>query len=53
MESKASSENIENQKFELIRLRIRNKYYDRDDVLRKVIQEIYDHKFKAKSGYFS
>lgn len=53
MESKSSSENFENQKFELIRLRIRNKYYDREDVLQKVIQEIYDHKFKSKSGLFS
>lgn len=33
---------LQDQKIELIKLRIKNKYYDRDDILQKVIQEIYE-----------
>lgn len=39
---------IEKEKLELIKLRIRNKYYDRDEVLLKVVQEIYEHDFRDK-----
>ena len=33
---------LQDQKIELIKLRIKNKYYDRNDILQKVIQEIYE-----------
>ncbi len=42
--------NFEEQKLELIRLRIKNKFYDRDEILQKVVQEIYEkniRKFKS------
>jgi len=41
---------IEKEKLELIKLRIRNKYYDRDEVLLKVVQEIYEQDFRNKSS---
>lgn len=44
--NKISSEDggssLQDQKIELIKLRIKNKYYDREDILQKVIQEIYE-----------
>ena len=45
---KASSSNIETQKLELVRLRIRNKFYERDEILRKVVQEMYEYDVRYK-----
>jgi len=49
MEKKADSmkknrlqSDFEEQKLELIRMRIKNKYYDREEILQKVVQEIYE-----------
>lgn len=42
MKADADQSSLQDQKIELIKLRIANKYYDRDDILRKVIQEIYE-----------
>ncbi len=39
---------LEKEKIELIRLRIRNKYYDREEILQKVVQEIYEQDFRRK-----
>ena len=33
---------FEEQKLELIRMRIKNKFYDREEILQKVVQEIYE-----------
>ncbi len=42
IESQNGESRLQDQKIELIKLRIKNKYYDRDDILQKVIQEIYE-----------
>ena len=42
MNADAKQSSIKNKKIELIKLRIENKYYEREDVLQKVIQEIYE-----------
>lgn len=42
IESEDGGSSLQDQKIELIKLRIKNKYYDRDDILQKVIQEIYE-----------
>ncbi|MEJ2055135.1 MAG: hypothetical protein P8X42_14560 [Calditrichaceae bacterium] len=46
MEAEPEQTSLQDQKIELIRLRIKNKYYDRDDIIRKVIQEIYERDVK-------
>jgi hypothetical protein len=46
MKEKPGQVNIEIQKIELIRLRIKNKYYDREEILLKVVQEMYEHDIK-------
>lgn len=42
MKADADQSSLQDQKIELIKLRIENKYYDREDILQKVIQEIYE-----------
>ena len=42
LKSENNESRLQDQKIELIKLRIKNKYYDRDDILQKVIQEIYE-----------
>ncbi len=49
MEKKADSmrknrlqSDFEEQKLELIRMRIKNKFYDREEILQKVVQELYE-----------
>lgn len=42
MKNKADSNDFEKQKLDLIRLRIRNKFYDREEILQKVVHEIYE-----------
>jgi hypothetical protein len=44
--SKAS---LEEQKIELIKLRIKNKYYDKNEALQKVVQEIYEHNIRLNN----
>jgi len=45
---KETSSKIEAQKLELVRLRIRNKFYEREEILRKVVQEMYEHDVRYK-----
>jgi len=45
---KSTSANIEAQKLELVKLRIRNKFYEREDILVKVVQEMYEHDVRYK-----
>ncbi len=48
MNTKRTSADIETQKLELVRLRIRNKFYDREEILRKVVQDIYENDLRNK-----
>ncbi len=48
VKSKSVTQGIEAQKLELVRLRIRNKFYERDEILRKVVQEMYEHEVRYK-----
>lgn len=48
IKAKSTSQGIETQKLELVRMRIRNKFYERDEILRKVVQEIYEHDVRYK-----
>ncbi len=48
MDNSQKKFDIEKEKLELIRLRIRNKYYDRDEILQKVVQEIYEQDFRRR-----
>ncbi len=48
MKTKQTSSDIESQKLELVRLRIRNKFYDREEILRKVVQEMYENDLRNK-----
>lgn len=41
--------NIERQKIDLVKMRIKNNYYNRDEVLEKVISEIVRHEISKKS----
>lgn len=45
---KSTSAKIEAQKLELVRLRIRNKFYEREDILVKVVQEMYEYDVRYK-----
>lgn len=49
MNPKLDRSSLEKDKFELIKLRIKNKYYDRDEVLLKVVQEIYERDLRKDS----
>jgi len=40
--------NIEAQKLDLVRLRIRNKFYDREEIMRKVVHEMYENDLRNK-----
>ncbi len=40
MASGESTNDLEKRKIELIRLRIKNRYYEKEDVLEKVVEEI-------------
>jgi len=46
MKEKSGQSDFEIQKIELIRLRIKNKFYDREEILLKVVQEMYEHDIK-------
>ncbi len=48
IKTKSASQGIEAQKLELVRMRIRNKFYERDEILRKVVQEMYEHDVRYK-----
>lgn len=45
---KSTSAQMEAQKLELVKLRIRNKFYEREDILVKVVQEMYQHDVRYK-----
>jgi hypothetical protein len=46
-----SKMNFEKEKLELVKLRIRNKYYERSDVLEKVVMSIiHDKEVQQKSN---
>jgi hypothetical protein len=47
VKNKFGSSNIETQKFELIKLRIKNKYYDRDEIIERVVLEICECDIKS------
>jgi hypothetical protein len=49
MNPKVERSSLEKDKIELIKLRIKNKYYDRDEVLLKVVQEIYERDLRKDS----
>jgi hypothetical protein len=44
------SEDIQKQKEELILLRIRNNYYQKEEVLEKVVEEILDNSIKKDTS---
>jgi len=46
MTSKHLDDNIEKQKIDLIKLRIKNKYYDREEVFERVIIELIQSEIK-------
>jgi len=46
MTSKELDDNIEKQKIDLIKLRIKNKYYDREEVFERVIYELMRNELK-------
>lgn len=48
MHNRSNRSNFQQQKMELIRLRIKNHYYDRDEILKKVVQEVYERNIKNK-----
>ncbi len=45
---KSTSASMEAQKLELVKLRIRNKFYEREDILVKVVQEMYEQDVRYK-----
>ncbi len=49
MNAQEKKDQLEAEKIELIKLRIQNKYYDREDVLIKTIQEIFDSELNPKN----
>ena len=46
MTGKTHTNNIENQKIELIKMRIKNKFYERDDVFERVVTELIKKELK-------
>ena len=48
MKSKPKGDTFEKQKLDLIRLRIRNKFYEREEILQKVVQDIYKYDLRNK-----
>ena len=48
MKNKTEAYEFEQQKLDLIRLRIRNKFYEREEILQKVVQEIYEFDIRNK-----
>lgn len=46
MTSKDLTDNIEKQKIDLIKLRIKNKYYDREEVFERIISEIIEKELR-------
>jgi len=48
MVGKQDQAGIEKQKIDLIKLRIKNKFYDREDVYEKVIHELLNKELKIK-----
>ena len=44
------SEDIQKQKKELILLRIKNNYYQKEEVLEKVVAEIWDNSIKKETS---
>ena len=47
--TKVEKSSLESQKIELIKLRIKNKYYDRDEILQKVVQEMYERDIRKNT----
>ncbi len=47
---KNSFEDIQRQKEELIQLRIKNNYYQKEKILEKVVQEIWDNSMKKEAS---
>lgn len=46
MDKELENMDLEKQKIELVKLRIENGYYNREDVLRKVIDQIFSKNYK-------
>ncbi len=49
MPENESLSNFEEQKIELVKMRIKNKYYDRDDILAQVVSEIIHKDIRKKN----
>lgn len=45
-----SFEDIQRQKEELILLRIKNNYYQKEEILEKVVEEIWDNSIKKEAS---
>jgi len=49
MSDNSSLSKIEKQKIELVKLRIQNNYYKRDDILNQVVSEILNKELRNKT----
>jgi hypothetical protein len=47
---KNSFEDIQKQKEELVLLRIKNNYYQKEEILEKVVEEIWDNSIKKDTS---
>ena len=51
MDKEIENMDLEKQKIELVKLRIENGYYNREDVLRKVVDQIFKRRSKRNSNH--
>ncbi len=47
--NKATGNDLEKQKIDLVKLRIKNRFYERDEVFERVVEEILNRTIKPKN----